>query len=452
MRPLVVAAGGSGSGKTTVATGLARALSRRGVPLRPAKCGPDFLDPAWLAAAAGTPCLNLDPWMMGEDWVRAQAARLSRQGLLLVEGVMGLYDGRDPASDEGSTAHVARLLGAEVLLVLDASGCARTFAALVHGLTDFGKLPVCGVVANRTGSDGHAALLARALESAGLPPLLGHIPKGEVPELGSRHLGLVAPADDSVIERLADIVEARLDLSRWTDSAEWTESVNLSDVDAWLPEAGEGPLLGVVRDEAFGFLYQDALEALRDAGVRVSWTSALHDAHLPAGIQGLWIPGGYPEEHAAAIGRNASWLAELRSFCASDRPVLAECGGMILLCRSVVDRDGIRHDLAGILPAAVTMNRRLAALGYVDVELVASGFLGAPGDRLRGHEFHYGSLDKDPDWDLAFAPDAPGMRAAGLGWRRGGTTASWVHLHLASRPGAIRAWAQALERSEPWKA
>jgi cobyrinic acid a,c-diamide synthase len=443
VRPLLIAAAGSGSGKTTLTAGILRALSRRGVPVVPAKCGPDFLDPAWLAAAARKPCLNLDPWMMGEEWVRNQARRCRERGLLVVEGVMGLYDGAAPESDEGSSAHVARLLDAQVLLVLDAGGCARTFAALVHGLTDFGKIPVCGVVANRTGSDGHAKLLARALESASLPPLLGHVPKGEVPELSSRHLGLVAPGDDAVLERLADIVEARLDLSAWSNA--------LSTPDPLPDGVPDGPVLAVARDEALGFLYQDALDALRDQGVRIAWTSPLHDDDLPRGAQGLWIPGGYPEEHAGALARNRAWMGAVREFCASGRPVLAECGGMMLLCETLTDRHGATHAMAGVIPARVKMNSRLAALGYTEVRLVASSFLGEPGDLLRGHEFHYGSLIDAPALPLAFEPTRSGGRSEGIGYRKDGLVASWVHLHLASRPLSIQAWASALQASAPWE-
>ena len=442
-KPLLISAAGSGGGKTTLCVGLVRALVRRGHSVRVAKCGPDFLDPAWLAAAARRPCLNLDPWMMGEEHVRRLAGAARDEGLLLVEGVMGLYDGAEPESDEGSSAHVARLLGADVLLVLDASGCARTFAAIVHGLTDFGKLPVRGVVANRTGSDRHAELLARALESSGLPPLIGHIPKGAVPELSSRHLGLVAPGDDAVLEQLADAVETHVDLSR----------LGLGGMGTERPEdpEGSGPVLAVASDEAFGFLYQDTLDALRQGGVRIAWTSPLHDDSLPAGAQGLWIPGGYPEEHAAELARNRGWLEALRDFCGSGRPVLAECGGMMLLSLSVTDRNGATHALGKVLPARAKMGRKLAALGYVEVELSRDSFLGEAGDRLRGHEFHYGSLCEEPGWETAFSPSLRRGRSEGVGWMEGGTVASWTHLHLGSRPKAIRSWIANLEGAAPWQ-
>jgi len=442
-KPLLISAAGSGGGKTTVCVGMVRALVRRGHEVRVAKCGPDFLDPAWLSAAARRPCLNLDPWMMGEENVLKLAEAESRAGLLLVEGVMGLYDGAEPESDEGSSAHVARLLGAEVLLVVDAAGCARTFAAIVHGLTDFGKLPVLGVVANRTGSDRHADLLARALSSCGLPPLIGHIPKGAVPELSSRHLGLLAPGDDAALERLADAIEAHIDLS-----CLFPEGCHGSEVVT--DPVAEGPLLAVAFDEAFGFLYQDTLDALRRGGVRISWTSPLRDASIPVGAQGLWIPGGYPEEHAADLARNKAWLDSLRDFCQSGRPVLAECGGMMLLARSVTDRNGATHALGKVLPARAKMGRKIAALGYVEVELARDSFLGLAGDRIRGHEFHYGSLCETPDWETAFGPTLQRGRSEGIGWMSGNTIASWTHLHLGSRPKAIQTWITHLEGALPW--
>ncbi|MEK7394713.1 MAG: cobyrinic acid a,c-diamide synthase, partial [Fibrobacterota bacterium] len=261
-RGLVVASTGSGTGKTSVSCGILRALRRRGVSVRAAKCGPDYLDPMWLERASGKSCPNLDPWMAGADGVRELAAG---SGLLIVETAMGLYDGIRPDSDEGSGFEVSRILQLPVVVVVDASGSARTVAAVVKGMTDFGPAEIAGVVANRVGSTRHAEMIGLALSSAGLPPLVGFVPQGAIPSLPERHLGLLPPdGSDDIVERLADAIEATVDLDALCAAA---RPLSLPVPADRRNETGRGLRLGLSWDEAFRFAYAPVVERLGARGV-----------------------------------------------------------------------------------------------------------------------------------------------------------------------------------------
>lgn len=449
---LVIAGTQSGVGKTSVALGLCRALARRGVRVQPAKVGPDYLDPTHLARAAGRPCWNLDPWMMGESYVRALAATADAD-LLLIEGVMGLYDGADAGCDDGSTAQVARLLDAPVWLVADAHGAARSFAATVHGFATFPGAPrLAGVIANRCGSDRHVAVLREALAAVGLPPLVGAIPRDGLPALASRHLGLVAAAEDTPLDALADAVERQVPLEQIELRLQGGGGCLPAPFSPSCPPQVDPPhpvtssRLAVAWDAAFSFAYADLWLALERLGVAVVRFSPLIDKAVPEAA-GLYLPGGYPELHAVALAANAPMLASVRAFCASGRPVYAECGGLMYLAQGVTLADGQCLSLAGVLPAWTRMLPRRKALGYAEVRLERDSLLGARGGQLRGHEFHYSELENDPaGWEPVYAVTNRRGATAREGWQRGQILASYVHLHLASRPNALAALAAALER------
>lgn len=421
---LVLAAPGSGVGKTSVACGILGALRRRGIPVRAAKCGPDYLDPLWLSRASGSPCPNLDPWMAGDDGVRRLAAG---GGLLLVETAMGLYDGIRPDSDEGSGSEVARILGLPVVLVVDASGAARTVAAVVQGLRDFGPARVVGVIANRVGSARHAELVSEALSSRGLPPLLGHVGKGAFPSLPERHLGLVPPrGDDAVFAALAEAVAGTVDLDRLLSQAAVLPPASGGTA---APRDGEGLRLGLSWDDAFRFAYGPVVDHLQTRGVEVVRFSPLDHGRLPAGLHGLWLCGGYPESHAAALAANGSMRGSIRDFCATGRPVLAECGGLLYLCRDLVDLEGTVHPMCGVLPARGVLGHRLRALGYRTVRPREDVFLAARGRELRGHEFHYGRLEGEHSgaWRPPFDWDGARGTLGTEGWWNGSVLATWFH-------------------------
>jgi cobyrinic acid a,c-diamide synthase len=459
---LVIAGTGSGVGKTSITLGLCRALTRRGVRVQPVKVGPDYLDPTHLTQAAGRLCWNLDPWMMGEAYVRELAASADAD-LLLIEGVMGLYDGADAGRDDGSTAQVARLLDAPVWLVAEAAGAARSFAATVRGFTTFPDAPrITGILANRCGSDRHVAVLREALASVGLPPLIGAIPKDALPTLASRHLGLKAASDTTPLDTLTDAVERFVTLPDCTqkkkqDGEDGEDAGQPAHIGAALnPSYPPHPVptrsrfrLAVAWDAAFSFAYADLWPALAQRGVAIVRFSPLSDAAVPE-ADGLYLPGGYPELHAATLAANSRMLASIRAFCASGRTVYAECGGLMYLSQGILCTDGQRHALTGVLPVGTRMLPRRKALGYVELTLTTATCIGSAGDLVRGHEFHYSELEADPaGWQSTYAVAYRRGERAREGWQRGNILATYVHLHLASRPAALDAFVNHLRARSP---
>jgi len=486
---LVIAGTHSGAGKTSFTLALARALARRGRETQTFKVGPDFLDPTYLALASGRPCYNLDGWMAGRDHCRRLFARATADAdCALVEGVMGLFDGADAQGDEGCTAEIARLLDAPVILVVNVHGMGRSFAALVKGYTTFQTdLRFTGVVANHCGSERHAALLSDSLQAAGLPPLLGAIPRGAFPELASRHLGLVT-ADrgqlpESLLDALADALERNLSLETLfpkmltkttkatapfdpgerrdaPDSRQMTlfpepNAAERSESPVATPTIGEPEFapshgllrLGVARDAAFHFYYQDLFDALRTAGCEVVFFSPLDDRRLPERLSGLYLGGGYPELHAERLAENGEMLAAIRAYADSGRPLYAECGGLIVLSQGI-EEDGRFYPFAGVLPARTRMLTGRKALGYVEVALTEDSLWGRRGELLRGHEFHYSELIDDPVSDPAWRKVYSLRRrrtdtVETEGYQNGAILASYLHLHYASRPAAV---ARFLER------
>jgi cobyrinic acid a,c-diamide synthase len=448
---LVIAGTASGVGKTTVTVGLARALMARGLRVCVFKCGPDYLDPTYHARAAGTACHNLDGWMMGREAVAATFASASRGAdIALIEGVMGLYDGVSPTGDEGSTAEIARWLAAPTLLVCDASGMARSIAALARGFVAFDPaLNVAGVICNRIGSRTHLDLLRKA--TAGEPRVLGGLPVERALAFPERHLGL-RTADR------ASIPDAQL--TAWGERvAEWL------DVDAILAAARGAPdeppavasaagppargavarvcRIGLAFDEAFHFYYEDNLRRLEQLGAELVRFSPVHDARLPA-VDGLYLGGGYPEVHAEALAANAGMRAEVAAFAAARGPIYAECGGLMYLASSIETLDQRQHAMVGILPGGVQMRERLVALGYVEVETQEPTLLGGPGLRFRGHQFRYSELRLTGEVDHAYTVRRRrGGEVTREGYRIGTTLASYVHAHWASNPLAARGFVAA---------
>nr|WP_246236597.1 cobyrinate a,c-diamide synthase [Actinomadura chibensis] len=426
---LVVAAPSSGSGKTTVATGLIAALRARGLKVSPHKVGPDYIDPGYHALAAGRPGRNLDPWLVGEERI----APLFLHGaagcdVAVVEGVMGLFDGR---GDTGfaSTAHVARLLGAPVVLVVDAARQSRSVAALVHGFATFEPgVRVAGVVLNRVGSERHEELCRSALEATGVP-VLGALRRDDAVVTPSRHLGLVPAAEREAeavraVERLGDLIARSCDLDALTRLA--ATAPPLPDR-PWDPGAEVQPLPGrpvvaVAGGEAFTFSYAEHTELLRAAGADVAVVDPLRDEALPDGTAALVLGGGFPEVHAADLAANAPLRAAVAAFRG---PIAAECAGLLYLCEEL---DG--RAMCGRVPGRARMTSRLT-LGYREAVAVAESPLTRPGERFHGHEFHRTSLTTEA---------APLFR-----WKDGGDgfgdeliTASYLHLHWAGHPEAAQ--------------
>ncbi|WP_214405154.1 cobyrinate a,c-diamide synthase [Pseudonocardia lacus] len=426
---LVVAAPASGSGKTTVATGLIAALRRRGTAVAPFKVGPDYIDPGYHALAAGRPGRNLDPVLVGADLV-APLARHGAAGtdVAVVEGVMGLFDGR-VRDGAGSTAQVAGLLRAPVLLVVDCRGQSRSLAALLHGFRSFDPdVRVAGVVLNRVGSPRHEDVLRAAADEVGMP-VLGALPRRDALAVPSRHLGLVTAAEHgsaatAAVDAMADLVAEHVDLDAVVALAS-----PLPPGPSWEPAVPAGPAVrvAVFGGAAFTFGYAEHVELLAAAGAEVVVVDPLRDERLPADTSALVLPGGFPEEHVAALGANGPLLAAVREVASAGAPVHAECGGLLYLC---ADLDGV--PMAGVLPARAAMTGRLT-LGYRDAVALSDSPLFPVGSRVSGHEFHRCAVVEP-----AGPAPAWGWRGgAPEGWVRGRVHASFLHTHPAGNPDAV---------------
>jgi len=443
-KAILIAGTGSGVGKTSVTLGLVAALKRRGLTVQTFKVGPDFLDPAWLALASGRPCYNLDGWMCGETYVRNLfAAKSADADIAVVEGVMGLFDGADPANSTGSSAEIARWLGLPILLVVNSHGVARTLAATVSGFCSFeAGVRISGVVANQSGSDRHARWLQASLQAASLPPLAGAIPRQSLPTLPSRHLGLVSA--DSIkllphlLQELAAKIEQHLNIDALLKTAATALQPKTPLAVATVAKAVTVKL-GIAKDEAFHFYYQDNLEILAAQGAELVTFSPLHDTALPPDLDGIYLGGGYPEEYAATLSANSTMLADMRTFIASGRPVYAECGGLMYLSCGIELLDGSRHPLVEVLPFYTRMLSRRKALGYVEVTLRQDTLIGQAGSLLWGHEFHYSEIIEDNTVDQ-LRPYKTARRNSNnsqlQGYQQGNLLASYVQLHFARCPQA----------------
>jgi len=441
---VLVAGTGTGTGKTTVCLALAAALTRRGLPVAPFKVGPDFIDVAHLAAVAGRPARTLDPWMTSPDWVRASLARHQPPGgLALIEGMMGLFDGAGGADDRGSAAEVAHLTGTPVLLVLDAQGVARSAGALALGFARFDPtLSLAGVIFNRVGGAAHRETLDAAVAPLGLP-VLGGLPWDQTLAIPERHLGLLTPEARALsgeqVGRLASAAEAHLDLERILAVAAAAPPLPAPSEDAPAPPAEPAVQIGLARDAAFSFYYQDNLDLLEAAGALLVPFSPLADGGLPAGLGGLYLGGGYPEAEAAGLARNAAMRQGIRRAAAAGLPILAECGGFMYLCRAIKDDAGRRHPMVGIFDAVVRFPGR-GTLAYCIVELAHPSPLGPAGLTLRGHEFHASSLlGPPPACARAYrVRRLPPGRPEAEGYLVGSALGSYLHLHWGSCPEVAR--------------
>lgn len=493
---IVIAGVASGVGKTTTTVAIIRALRARGLRVAPFKCGPDYLDPTYHARAAQRTSHNLDGWMMGREAVLSTfAAEAEGADVAIIEGVMGLFDGASPTGDEGSTAEIARWLDAPVVLVADASGMARSLAALVQGFAGFDPaLRLAGVVCNQVGSRGHLDLLRQAQRT---PPVLGGFPRDEAQRFPERHLGLRTADEAAVPEERLDHWGARaeeyvsldvlLEIARGAPPLPVIEAAGevrgtaaevrgaTSDVRSAANEAcgaagelrsdtgdergaasdGRGAAgeqrgatshvrgvarprvarVGIAFDEAFHFYYADNLRRLEAAGAELVRFSPLRDARLPD-VDALYLGGGYPEAHAERLADNAALRAEIRAFAERDGPIYAECGGLMLLTEAIRTLDGRAFPMVGLIPAEAVMCERLQALGYVEVETQARTVLGPAGLRFRGHQFRYSELRPAPG-SIEHAYSIRRRRGGQVtreGYATRNVLASYVHAHWASNP------------------
>lgn len=440
---VMLAAPASGSGKTTIATGLMAALAASQT-VQAFKVGPDYIDPMYHAAATGRPSRNLDTWMATPAAVRETFARAARDAeIAVIEGVMGLFDGFDGGSETGSSAEVAKLLAAPVILVLDVGKMARSAGAIALGCRAFDPaLNIAGVICNRVGSPRHAGMVTDALAAIGLP-VLGCIPKAAALAIPERHLGLRTAVERTAevaafLEAAARVVAAEVDLARVRALAGAAPGLDLPDgraAPALAAADAATPRIAVARDEAFCFYYEDNLDLLRAAGAEIVPFSPLRDERLPSGVGGIYLGGGYPELYAAQLAANRPLRQAIRAAHNVGMPIYAECGGLMYLTEAISHGAGEPYPMVGLLPGRSHLTERLT-MGYRVATARRDSLLLRRGEEVRGHEFHYS------EWAGRPADAPPAYRVAGRqggderdeGYACANLLASYVHLHFSARP------------------
>jgi cobyrinic acid a,c-diamide synthase len=443
---IVVAGTHSGVGKTTVASGLMAALASRGLEVAPFKVGPDFIDPSYHTLATGRPGRNLDAFLSGEDLIPRLLAHGARGAdVAVIEGVMGLFDGKAGAGEYASTAHVAKLLGAPVVLVVDARAMARSAAAVVHGYATFDPdLRVAGVILNRVGSDRHERMLREALAPLGVP-VLGVLRRDARVSTPHRHLGLI-PAAERRLEAEGALRALGAGISRSCNLPALLRLAGSAGdfrAEPWELEAPEGErtdgvTVAVATGPSFSFLYRENVELLRGAGADVSFFDPTSDEALPEGTDALYLGGGFPETYAGALSENRPMREEVWRFATSGRPVVAECGGLLYLSREL---DGT--EMCGVLDASARMTDRLT-LGYREACAASPSPLADPGTATRGHEFHYSAVDPGSGRMAAWEFEGRGRE----GFVAGGVHASYLHTHWAATPELPRRLVREAARRE----
>lgn len=441
----LLAGTGSGCGKTTVTLGLLTLLQRRGLRVQPYKVGPDYLDTGWHTALCGVTSRNLDAFMLPAPTLNALFCdHLQQADIAVIEGVMGLYDGYGTDPDYCSSAAMAKQLGCPVILLVDGKAVSTSIAATVMGFQHFDpSLNIAGVIVNRVNSDGHYHLLKSAIERYCGLPVLGYVPRVDGVSLPERHLGLVTARESAIEARpwrdFATTLERTLDVDRLLELS----ALSALPAGEWppLPTSGAGLTLALAEDEAFHFYYPDNLALLERAGVKLVRFSPLHDRELPD-CQMIWLGGGYPELHARALAANASMLAQLRAAHQRGVAIYAECGGLMYLGSTLKDAQGEVHAMADILPGDSKMGKRLTRFGYCEARAERQTLLAAPGERLRGHEFHYSDFTARIPPVMACSKTRDGEVLAQWqgGWQLGNTFASYLHVHFAQHPAMLNHW------------
>ncbi len=432
---LIIAAPASGSGKTTVALGLARALARCRTVVAPFKVGPDYIDPAFHSAAAGRPCRNLDSWAMRPETLAGLRYSASGSDLVLCEGVMGLFDGALIADGgpDGSTADIAELTGWPVIMVIDARAMAGSAAAVLRGFAQHrAGVRVAGVIFNRVGAASHAETL-KCSASIACPEIkiLGCLPREESLILPERHLGLVQAVEHgdlgAFLDKAADFMEAHLDLDGLRGLASQGKANGLSGLAT--PIAPLGSRIAIAKDQAFAFAYPAILEGWRAQGAELSFFSPLADQAPDAQADAIYLPGGYPELHAGKLANNRIFQAGMGAAAKRGAMIFGECGGYMSLGQELIDKDGRSHAMLGLLPLITDFSKRKLHLGYRQARLLAAGPLGQVGANFRGHEFHYATIHSEAKGQSLFAiSNASGQDMGAAGLSIGNICGSFIHL------------------------
>jgi cobyrinic acid a,c-diamide synthase len=426
------------------------ALAQRGLKVAPFKVGPDFIDPGHHSRITGKVSRNLDGWMLSQAYNLACFRDATRAAdIAVVEGVMGLFDGYDGKTESGSTAQMAKWLGLPTILIVDARSMARSAAAVVFGFEKFDTdLTYAGVLFNQLGSKRHLNYLSQALEDNVEMRCLGGVIRDQEISIPQRHLGLVTredhPLSDALIKKLAAIIEDSINIDRLLESL---PEVKTSDQKTTTGgDYKNTPIrIGVPRDNAFCFYYQDNLDLLEACGAELVFFSPIHDSRLPADLDGLYLGGGYPELAADRLSANADLRNQIRGKSQKGMPIYAECGGFMYLCKELLDQNQNSYPMAGCFPFTAQMHSELKALGYREITLKKDTIIGPSGQTIRGHEFHYSEINKsESSLDTVYRlTDRAGVHKPPEGYYTNRTLGSYTHLHFGSQPQVARYFANA---------
>jgi cobyrinic acid a,c-diamide synthase len=442
VKGLLIAGTASGVGKTTVALAVMAGMRRRGLAVQPFKCGPDFLDTGHHTRICGRTARNLDTWMLSVDANRRVLRGAARGAdVIVAEGMMGLFDGKNGNTEIGSSAEIAKLLRLPVVLVVDAAKSARSVAAVVLGFEMFdAELQVAGVILNRVAGERHYEMLREAIESSCTTKILGWLPFESAIVIPERHLGLhgaaefAAVSEDAAVDSFAALAAKHLDLDGLLDLECGLEMAETGLVRVVTSASADVVRVGVPSDHAFSFYYEDNLDLLRELGAEIVWFSPLNDTALPQGLDALYLGGGYPELYAKQLSGNRQMLKEVHAFSASGRPVYAECGGMLYLSESLSAEEQC-YAMAGVLPLSMRMTDKLVQFGYVTVEFTENCLLGPKGTVVRGHSFHHSRIASQGNVATSYHVQYSMSGKEELeGFRRGNVLASYIHLHFRANP------------------
>jgi cobyrinic acid a,c-diamide synthase len=455
VKGMLISGTASGVGKTTVSLAIMAGLRRRGLAVQPFKCGPDFLDTSHHTRICGRAARNLDTWMLSVEANRSVLRNASRSAdVAVAEGMMGLFDGKSGSAETGSSAEIAKLLRLPVVLVVDAAKSARSVAAVVLGFETFdAELQLAGVILNRVAGERHFGMLREAIESSCATRIMGWLATEPGIAIPERHLGLHGvgelAADDleATIDAFASLAEKHLDLDGLLALECGLEMVEDDfALDAGVRN-GDAVRIGVPSDSAFSFYYEDNLDLLRERGAEIVRFSPLKDASLPAGLDALYLGGGYPELHAKELSGNRGMLEAVRTFAASCKPVYAECGGMLYLGESLC-ADGEDYPMAGVLPLSMQMTEKLVQFGYATVEFTEDCLLGRKGTVVRGHSFHYSQIASQGETETCYRVQySLSGREELEGFRKDNVLASYVHLHFRANPAVVESFVAAIRHA-----
>ncbi len=443
---IVIAGTRSGVGKTTLSIGIMRALAQQGLKVQPYKTGPDYIDPTYHKQATGMPSRNLDSWLLSREAILELFEHAAATAdIAVIEGVMGLYDGKLggeqlESSQAGSTAQLAKILDAPVILVLDAGKIAGSAAAIALGYKELDKGGrLAGVILNRIGSQRHYLQLKQAIEKYAELPVLGCLYRDEALHIPERHLGLI-PAEEQEYnafrDELAQQITAGIDIESIIKIADEAGALpHFEPAIFSLPPDKPRVRIGVAQDKAFSFYYQDNLDILAHLGAELAFFSPLKDDDLPANIAGLYLGGGFPEVFAEQLAGNVALKQAVNQASAAGMPIYAECGGLLYLTKGIIDGDGKQYPMLGLIEAQSRVQKKRQALGYVDIKVLRDNILSKKGDSLRGHEFHWSSLEGISDNSHAYElRSSRTIKPRTEGIVQDNLLASYVHLHFASCP------------------